>query len=162
MFAERLCLMRCLEVGLSFWESLCGLDGLDAEQRGAEDAFDWVEDLVDPAVDRNQVILGDEDPVAGEHLVVGLRAGATDDFIPTDRQDLVAAGRRRSGNPDVLARQPAQATHLADGVQDGLIAGDREPLNIVAEAGPFGDHVIHLAVVGVDVDRHERRFQILR
>ena len=51
--------------------------------------------------------------------------------------------------------------HLADGVEHRFVAGDREALNVVAKAGPLRDHVVDLAVVGVHVDRHQRRFQVL-
>ena len=44
-------------------------------------------------------ILGDKHPIARQHLVVRLRAGAADNLIPPDWQHLIAAGRRRSGSP---------------------------------------------------------------
>ena len=64
-----------------------------------------------------------------------------------------AVGRGGAGDPDRLAGNSRQTADLGDSIQDGLVAGDRHPLNLVPQAGSFGDHVVELAVVGEDVDR---------
>ena len=71
------------------------------------DAFDRLLDFGDERIQRDHVVLLDEDPIARQHLVVRAGTGAFDDLVPADRQDLIAARRRRPGNPDVLARQAA-------------------------------------------------------
>src|SRR5262245_10906510 len=55
-----------------------GIDGADAEQRGAEEPLDRCQELAEVIVKRDERVGVDVDAVAGEDLVVGRRRAELD------------------------------------------------------------------------------------
>ena len=67
--------------------------------------------------------------------------------------------RRGAGNPNFAARCAADAPNLRYRIENRLVAGNRQPNDLIAERGTFEDDVINFAVVRENIDRNFRLMQ---